>query len=128
MESIVIGVGAVFCILLIAYIICGEGFQPPGYGYDDDPWWKFWGKRWWKETEEDELVIHSFSINAANSWGPEDDPYRRWFLAGWSDEEARELNTNSPQGDHQSNPGPWAAYLSGVIAFREQDGAHLDRR
>lgn len=36
--------------LLVLGFLCIPGLDnPPGYGYDDDPWWKPWGKKWWKD-------------------------------------------------------------------------------
>jgi hypothetical protein len=58
-------------------------------------------------------------IAAANDWGPEHDENRRWFLAGWRDEEAGELHANAPEGTHETNMGPWCGYNSGVCAYRE---------
>lgn len=64
------------------------------------------------------MINLDLAIKAANEWGPENDPDRRWFLAGWSDEEAWEPNKNCPSGNYQSNTSSWAAYNSGVIACR----------
>ena len=61
-------------------------------------------------------------IEAANKWGPETDPDRRWFLAGWRDQADGAPSTNKPEGNFLSNMGPWAAYNSGIVAAREPNG------
>lgn len=37
-------------VLLLVMVFTSSGMDnPPGYGYNDSPWWKPWGKKWWKD-------------------------------------------------------------------------------
>lgn len=57
-------------------------------------------------------------IEAADKWGPPNDPERRWFLAGWRDEKDSVPRDNAPPGNYATNQASWAAYNSGVVAAR----------
>ena len=69
----------------------------------------------------DPTIDYQDMLIAANDWGPENDPERRWFLAGWRDYADQCPGTNCPtseDGDGHFN-APWCAYNSGIITARE---------
>lgn len=62
------------------------------------------------EATDDYMAMLDF----ADGWGPEDDPERRWFLAGWIDQ--RDGSSNTPPNQSMA---AMCAYNSGRIAQRD---------
>jgi hypothetical protein len=55
-------------------------------------------------------------LAAADDWGPQHDPERRWFLAGWRDQIDGRRGENRPP---ETELAALCGYNSGVIAARD---------